>query len=120
GRRNFGGEIPLKYSLPVSGRVKVTLYFYEQHDSDGDQSLIRVNIEDKTIDDEFNLYAEAGNDALKKTYELDVKDGKLDISLKGASGEPILSGLEVQKSQFVTGGINRNEKFVVISPNPFS
>jgi len=90
---NFGG-------LVNGARYAVRLYFAEIAASPGvGQRVFDVSIEGQTVLDDFDIYAEAGeNTGVVKTFVVTAgSDGNLDIDFSKVSGtdEPLVSALEV-------------------------
>jgi hypothetical protein len=90
---NFGG-------LVNGARYAVRLYFAEIAANPGvGQRVFDVSIEGQTVLDDFDIYAEAGeNTGIVKTFVVTAgSDGNLDIDFSKVSGtdEPLVSALEV-------------------------
>ena len=100
------GRHKLSYSLPVSnGRYRVELYFIEPwHGTGGSEGtdceglrIFDVAVNGTTVIDDLDIWAEAGHDkVLKKVIDVDVTDGRLDLTFPEVkAGQALLSAIAV-------------------------
>ncbi|MCM1077672.1 MAG: malectin domain-containing carbohydrate-binding protein [Bacteroides sp.] len=100
------GRHKLSYRLPLSnGRYRVELYFIEPwHGTGGGEGtdceglrIFDVAINDSTVIDDLDIWAEAGHDKLlKKMVDCDVTDGYLNITFPEVkAGQAVLSAIAV-------------------------
>lgn len=100
------GRHKLSYDLPVpDGRYRVELYFIEPwHGTGGGEGtdceglrIFDVAVNDSTVIDDLDIWAEAGHDKLlKKVIDCNVTDGMLRISFPEVkAGQAVLSAIAV-------------------------
>src|SRR5690606_20914300 len=87
----------MQYNFPANGEMEITLFFAERG-SDVNavgQRTFNINIEGLNVQSNFDIFAEAGRDAIAKTFYVTVTDGSLDIILDRVVGNPIICGIEI-------------------------
>ncbi len=98
------GRHKLKYHFPVQdGKYKVDMYFVEPWYGTGGGldcngwRIFDVAVNNNTVIDDLDIWQEVGHDKLlKKTFEVDVKGGSLDISFpKVKSGQAVVSAIAI-------------------------
>lgn len=100
------GRHKLSYSIPVTnGRYRVELYFIEPWHGTGGGAytdceglrIFDVAINGSTVIDDLDIWAEAGhNKLLKKVVDVNVSDGRLNISFPEVkAGQAVLSAIAV-------------------------
>lgn len=100
------GRHKLSYNLPLpDGRYRVELYFIEPwHGTGGGEGtdceglrIFDVAVNDSTVIDDLDIWAEAGHDRLlKKVVDCNVKGGKLTIDFPEVkAGQAVLSAIAV-------------------------
>lgn len=110
------GRHKLSYSLPVTnGRYRVELYFIEPWHGTGGGAytdceglrIFDVAINDSTVIDDLDIWAEAGHDKLlKKVVDVTVTDGRLDISFPEVkAGQAVLSAIAVASLDASAGAL---------------
>ncbi|WP_160164070.1 PKD domain-containing protein [Nafulsella turpanensis] len=99
-RFDFNWVGPVQYAFPVkSGTYQVRLYFAETPYSGGvsaaGERVFDVKVEGQTKVSGLDIYKEAGMNALQKTVDISVTDGKLNIELVRRIGNPQINGIEI-------------------------
>ncbi len=98
------GRHKLKYHFPVQdGKYKVDMYFVEPWYGTGGGldckgwRIFDVAVNNNTVIDDLDIWQEVGHDKLlKKTFEVDVKGGSLDVSFpKVKSGQAVVSAIAI-------------------------
>jgi len=119
----------LKYDFPVTnGEYLVELYFAEPWYGTGGGidckgwRLFDVAINDKTVLKDFDIWSEAGHDtALKKTFLVKVKDGKIRINFPKVNvGQAIISAIAIAsryKKVIAVQNTSRNIQKSTVAPN---
>lgn len=119
----------LKYDFPVAnGEYLVELYFTEPWYGTGGGldckgwRLFDVAINDVTVLKDFDIWNEAGHDtALKKTFLVKVKDGKIRINFpKVNSGQAIISAIAIasrDKKVIAVQNTSSNIQKLTVAPN---
>ena len=119
----------LKYDFPVTnGEYLVELYFAEPWYGTGGGidckgwRLFDVAINDKTVLKDFDIWSEAGHDtALKKTFLVKVKDGKIRINFPKVNvGQAIISAIAIasrDKKVIAVQNTSRNIQKSTVAPN---
>ncbi len=98
----YGDEVV--YNIPASnGRYTINLHFAEGYWTRPNQRLITIDIEDRQVENRFDIVAQAGSAhrAVIKTYTADVADGVLTVRLRavetGRGYHATIQGLEITK-----------------------
>lgn len=112
------GDKDISYSFPFQGKTEATLYFTRPQNNV--EHVLNVIIEGENVAPQLNIGEEGGTDALKKTFQVRVKDHNLDIVVENVSGNPILSGIEVSIPSAITGLPKDSTNPVKVYPNPFN
>jgi len=119
----------LKYDFPVTnGEYLVELYFAEPWYGTGGGidckgwRLFDVAINDKTVLKDFDIWSEVGHDtALKKTFLVKVKDGKIRINFPKVNvGQAIISAIAIasrDKKVIAVQNTSRNIQKLTVAPN---
>ena len=133
---NYGGTT-MAWNFPVqSGTYQVNLYFAETPYTGGVKTagarVFHVDAEGARKVSNIDIYAEAGMNALKKTFEVTVTDGTLDLDFVRSVGNPQVNGIEIVSITTTTARTATAEEFetteeettavasVQASPNPFT
>lgn len=126
-RYQRSGGTPVSYSFPVaSGAYKVNLFFAEKANG-GAKSLgermFDIYLENELVYDDLDIFEEAGLDALKKEFLIEVLDGTLDLYLGSEINNPQINGIEIvlvepYEDYLRFGDDAVSDNFVLISPNP--
>ncbi|WP_028978752.1 malectin domain-containing carbohydrate-binding protein [Sporocytophaga myxococcoides] len=88
----------MKFPVPQNGKYKVNLYFAQKVNGDvtgPDQQIFHVKVEDLMALENFDIYAEAGMNAIKKTCVVDVNDKTLNINFFRRKGNPQVNAIEI-------------------------
>lgn len=91
-RMNTSQEYDMEWDFPVSpGTYTVNLYFI-----DDAQRIMDIEIEDEIALEDFHIENEAGhNVGWKKSFEVVVTDGNLDIDFIRKFRNPVIAGIEI-------------------------
>ncbi|HEY9006880.1 MAG TPA: malectin domain-containing carbohydrate-binding protein [Ohtaekwangia sp.] len=142
---NYGGTA-MQWNFPVqSGTYQVNLYFAESPYAGGVKQagarVFHVNAENNRMLSNLDIYAAAGMNALKKTFQVSVTDGTLDLDFVRSVGNPQVNGIEIisltaqttaregadetitAQSEFTTdttATASIDENAIHVSPNPFT
>jgi hypothetical protein len=97
---NYGYASQLQWNFPLSsGTYEVNLFFAETPYSGGVKTagarVFSVKMENNTVLSNFDIYATAGMNAVKKTFTVSVTDGTLDMDFVRATGNPQVNGIEI-------------------------
>lgn len=129
-RRDSQAGDDMRWTFPVyydASWYKVNLYFIESVSSAN--RVFNIVVEGNTVASNFNIMAEAGvKIALKKSYNVYVSDGNLNIQLQRILDNPLISAIEiislgVNNPNGRLGYQNETEKEnnpmeIIIYPNP--
>jgi len=88
----------MKFPVPQNGRYKVNLFFAQKINGDFNgpgQQIFNVTVENVLVLDNFDLYAEAGMDAVKKSFVVEVNDNILNINFLRKKGYPQVNAIEI-------------------------
>ena len=87
------------YRLPLPpARYRVTLHFAEVTIGHENTRVFDVEIEDRVVLERLDVYREVGfAAAFKRSWEIEVRDGFLDITLVHRIENPLLSGIEIER-----------------------
>lgn len=99
----FGGE--LSYNFPVSnGTYRVSLFFAEKVPGVTQEGvrIFDVNIEDKEVLSNYDIFASVGLSADKKNFYVKVTDGVLDVDFIRNIGNPQVNGIEITSLETTT------------------
>ncbi len=100
----YGGN-PMKWNFPATKEswYQVNLYFAESPYASGvkspGQRVFDVSLENHITLNDFDIYAEAGLSAIKKSFIVQVRDNVLDIDFISAAGSPRspqVNGIEIK------------------------
>ncbi|MFH5801946.1 family 16 glycoside hydrolase [Haladaptatus sp. CMAA 1911] len=117
-------ESTLSYNIAVeNGTYDLTLHFAEVYwkesgsgngtlDNAEGKRVLNVSIEGETVFEGLDIYAEVGHDvALTKTIRnVEVADNNLTISVTATSGDPKISGFEIQPTEDTNLALNQPVK----------
>ena len=97
---NYTTGTPMQWNFPAaSGTYEVSLFFAESPYAGGVSTsgarLFSVKIEGVTVLSNFDIYATAGMNAVKKVFQVTVSDGTLDMDFIRVTGNPQVNGIEV-------------------------
>ncbi|WP_247236291.1 malectin domain-containing carbohydrate-binding protein [Telluribacter sp. SYSU D00476] len=96
-RRDSRGGGNMVWEFPVaaaSGWYRVNLYFVESVSSV--TRVFNILMEGSTVASNFQIREEAGlRNALKKTFEVQVADGKLTVLFERINEDPLVCGIEI-------------------------
>jgi hypothetical protein len=83
--------------MPPDSRYRLRLIFAEPQDVEPGERVFSVLVDGEEILKDFDVFQEAGNKHVAVTRELTVTArGKLEIGLIPKTGEPLISGIEIQ------------------------
>ena len=87
----------LMYSFPVTnGNYIVNLYFAEIYFTSVGKRVFDINIEGQLVQNDLDIYSEVGYEtALKKSYNVTVADGVLNIQFLHQIENPKISAIEI-------------------------
>ncbi|MBO9698970.1 MAG: hypothetical protein J7604_02110 [Sporocytophaga sp.] len=88
----------MKFPVPQNGRYKVNLYFAQKVNGDvtgPGQQIFHVKVENTMALENFDIYAEAGMDAIKKTCIVEVNDKTLNVNFFRKKGNPQVNAIEI-------------------------
>ena len=99
----------MAWNFPLSsGTYDVNLYFAETPYAGGVKTagarVFGVKMEGNTVLNNFDIYATAGMNAVKKTMTVTVTDGTLDIDFVRIVGNPQVNGIEIIRNSAGAGG----------------
>ncbi len=96
------GMTKYQFAVQKNGYYQVVLYFAElQHDDSG-KRLFDVKIEDSSILQDFDIFAEHGkNYAVIKSANIEVTDQQLDVAFIKKTGEPCIAGIEIHQIPYL-------------------
>ncbi|MBN1349620.1 FG-GAP repeat protein [candidate division KSB1 bacterium] len=88
---------PLAYRFDTAnGTYQVVLHFAEIYYEEPQKRIFKIAIEGTELLSYYDIYASVGHDvATKKTFEVTVSDGALDIVMTGIVDAPMISAIEV-------------------------
>lgn len=97
---NYTTGTPMQWNFPAaSGTYEVSLFFAESPYAGGVSTsgarVFSVKIEGVTVLSNFDIYATAGMNAVKKVFQVTVSDGTLDMDFIRVTGNPQVNGIEV-------------------------
>jgi hypothetical protein len=85
------------YSVPMPpGRYRVTLHFAEIFHHGPGERVFDILLEGQTVLEAFEPGAVGFATAVKKSFEVEVKDGFLEIGFRGRVGHPKVSAIEIE------------------------
>lgn len=88
---------PMIYSFPVQpGLHQVNLYFVDDRNPAG-SNIFNVIAEETTLLNNFDIAGEFGIHPGKKSFQIDVTDGSLDLHFIALQGYSRIDGIEVKK-----------------------
>ncbi|GAL84783.1 hypothetical protein MYP_2011 [Sporocytophaga myxococcoides] len=88
----------MKFPVPQNGKYKVNLYFAQKVNGEvtgPDQQIFHVKVENLMALENFDIYAEAGMRAMKKTCVVEVDDKILNINFFRQKGNPQVNAIEI-------------------------
>lgn len=91
-------SLMMKFPVPQNGRYKVNLYFAQKINGDvtgPGQQIFHVKVENAMALEDFDIYAEAGMDAIIKTCVVEVNDKILNINFFRKKGNPQVNAIEI-------------------------
>ena len=94
----------LGYDLKVpNGAYRVTLKFCEPHFDSAGKRVCNIKLQDKTVLDKLDIFAEVGKfAALDRTFDdVQVADGTLKIDVIHVTSLPCISGIAIEGKQYV-------------------
>ncbi|VEP17378.1 conserved hypothetical protein [Hyella patelloides LEGE 07179] len=86
------------YAIPVeNGNYQVNLGFAEIYWNESNQRIFDLEIENELVIDDLDIYAEAGgkNEALEKSFSVEVQDGTLNLDFSTTIDSAKISTIEV-------------------------
>jgi len=97
---NYAYAAQLQWNFPLSsGTYQVNLFFAETPYAGGVKAagarVFGIKMENTTVLSNFDIYATAGMNAVKKTFTVSVTDGNLDMDFVRATGNPQVNGIEI-------------------------
>ncbi len=129
----------LKYNFPVNnGDFEIRLFFAENIGSITSRSRARlfdVQLEEQLMIENLDIYDEAGNDALEKSFTLTITDGVINLELITKKNFPSISGIEISSISGIIGNkiihnnitntstllkIDGSTNTINVYPNPFN
>ncbi|MEJ0033788.1 MAG: malectin domain-containing carbohydrate-binding protein [Bacteroidota bacterium] len=98
----------MAWNFPLSsGTYQVNLYFAETPYAGGVKAsgarLFGVKMENNTVLNNFDIYATAGMNAVKRSFTVSVTDGTLDIDFVRIVGNPQVNGIEIIRTSGSAG-----------------
>ncbi len=137
-RTFFAGRVPVMYNFPAtnSGEYIINLFFHSKAVNGVNAAGVRrfdVRIEGVTVLSNYDIFADAGNAAVRKSFRVNVTDGNIDIDLARVLADPIICGIEIVGVTSASGGLRSDDLVsnsgvffnssngldVSVSPNPF-
>ncbi|MEB3310438.1 MAG: malectin domain-containing carbohydrate-binding protein [Snowella sp.] len=118
----LGDAFAYQIALP-KGIYDVNLGFAESHHITGEkQRTFDVLIEDQLALNDFDIWSEVGSqNALVKSFKVNVKDGFLDIDFESVVNQALVSFIEILPHKFSVGtpsqGGELSEETVLVTPN---
>ena len=99
----------MAWNFPLaSGTYQINLFFAETPYAGGVRSsgsrVFGIKMENNTVLNNFDIYATAGMNAVKKSFTVSVTDGTLDIDFVRIVGNPQVNGIEIVRT---SGGAGR-------------
>src|SRR5690606_9418082 len=93
----------LDYAVPVpNGTYRVITYHYENYfgvegpTAKKGQRVFDINIENRTVKNDFDLFTESNNGETALTFEnIEVKDGILNLNMTASSNNSVISGIAI-------------------------
>lgn len=137
---NYAYASQMQWNFPLSnGTYEVNFFFAETPYAGGVKTsgarVFGIKMENNTVLSGFDIYAAAGMNAVKRTFNVSVADGTLDIDFIRQTGNPQVNGIEIIRLSGAAGRIAADEPVkeevdpaasgnsdgsVDIYPNPFS
>ena len=136
-RTFFAGRVPIMYNFPATnnGEYIINLFFHSKAVNGVNAAGVRkfdVKIEGVTVLSNYDIFADAGNAAVRKSFRVLITDGTIDIDLARVLADPIISGIEIvgitspsglkiETSNSVSNVNSQTSSLlnVTVSPNPF-
>ncbi len=136
-RTFFSGRVPVMYNFPATnnGEYIINLFFHSKAVNGVNAAGVRrfdVRIEGITVLSNYDIFADAGNAAVRKSFRVNVTDGNIDIDLARVLADPIISGIEIvgitspsglkiETLNSTSNVISQTSSLlnVTVSPNPF-
>jgi beta-galactosidase len=89
------------YRFPLeNGRYHVELMFVEPSATKAGERIFNVNAQRERVIRGLDLFREAGRlTAYDRAFNVDVKDGRLDLELVSVVGEAVLSGIAATRAE---------------------
>lgn len=89
------------YPLPGSGLYKLNLFFAERSTevNNNTTGTFSISAEDSVLQQSYNIYAESGYAAAKKSFDIAVTDGNLDILFTPILNDAKVNGLKLSYSR---------------------
>ena len=88
-----------RFDVPEQDTYQVQLRFAEKNYEEVGRRIFSVELENKTVLENLDVYEVAGHDAaLSYNFEVEVTDGTLDIDFIQALGSQIIAAIEVKSS----------------------
>jgi hypothetical protein len=88
----------MKFPVSQNGKYRVNLYFAQKVNGDvtgPGQQVFHVKVENSMILENFDIYAEAGMGAIKKTCMVEVDDKVININFFRKFGNPQVNAIEI-------------------------
>ncbi len=114
----------MKFPVPQSGKYRVNLYFAQKVNGDvtgPGQQVFHIKVENSMALENFDIYAEAGMAAIKKTCVVEVNDKILNINFFRKKGNPQVNAIEIFQIEEDPVFRNNERTFsgeMVAIPNP--
>jgi hypothetical protein len=90
------GRAPYEVPLPP-GRYRVTLHFAEVWHRGSGERVFDILLEGRTVLEGFEPGAAGFATAVRKSFEVDVKDGLLELAFRRRAGHPKVSAIEIER-----------------------
>ncbi|HYG38805.1 MAG TPA: fibronectin type III domain-containing protein [Cytophagales bacterium] len=138
GSFRFDWGAPIKYDFPVAnGNYIINLFFAQKKNTwppdyqhvAGDH-LFDVFIESALVLDNMDMFAENGFNAIKKSFNVEITDGHINIDLFNVINSPQINGIEIISVVGAESGANarfadeaiqiEESNKVTVLPNPLS
>lgn len=101
-----GGE-EMMWDFPVTQASLYDIRLYFREADPGNQVIagrvFDILIEGAVVEDDYDIFADAGTDAVVKSYQVYVDDGNIDVDFGHVEDHPAIYGIEVSP---VSGGVD--------------
>jgi hypothetical protein len=122
---NYAYAGQLQWNFPLtSGTYQVNLFFAETPYAGGVKTagarVFSVKMENNTVLSNFDIYATAGMNAVKRSFTLSVTDGTLDMDFVRITGNPQVNGIEIIRTSGSASRMAAPEEEIAAVPDSLS